>query len=190
MQCPKCRLENPSTAERCDCGYDFATGRMRESYARAAAAKGPVDVRSIVKTYRLNDVLGQRWAALIVDLFLFILVLVTPGLVTKVDSDVPLILAAVFIPLYFVVLEGRWGLTLGKLAAKIRIVDDQGAVPGYRRATVRTLLRVVEVNPILLGGLPAAIVVAMSEHRQRLGDMIAGTYVLTAADVARVRLSK
>jgi uncharacterized RDD family membrane protein YckC len=45
----------------------------------------------------------------------------------------------------------------------------------------------VEVNPILLGGLPAAAVVALSPTRQRLGDLVAGTYVLTAADAARLR---
>lgn len=29
VDCPKCGLTNPETASRCDCGYDFATGRMR-----------------------------------------------------------------------------------------------------------------------------------------------------------------
>ncbi len=32
MDCPKCKLVNPPTAERCDCGYDFKTGVMKESY--------------------------------------------------------------------------------------------------------------------------------------------------------------
>lgn len=41
MQCPKCKLENPSTAQRCDCGYDFLTHQMRESYAKNHSI-GPV----------------------------------------------------------------------------------------------------------------------------------------------------
>ena len=33
MKCPSCKLDNPDTALRCDCGYSFATG--------GAAAQGP-----------------------------------------------------------------------------------------------------------------------------------------------------
>ena len=32
-ECPVCRLINPDIAERCDCGYDFATHRIAASYA-------------------------------------------------------------------------------------------------------------------------------------------------------------
>jgi hypothetical protein len=30
--CPRCRLVNPSDAQRCDCGYDFLTRRMERTY--------------------------------------------------------------------------------------------------------------------------------------------------------------
>jgi hypothetical protein len=32
MECPECRLLNPPTAQRCDCGYDFQTQKMKASY--------------------------------------------------------------------------------------------------------------------------------------------------------------
>ena len=37
MDCPNCRLVNPNTALRCDCGYDFQTGKIKESYVSDAA---------------------------------------------------------------------------------------------------------------------------------------------------------
>lgn len=32
MDCPNCNLVNPPTAARCDCGYDFKTDTVKESY--------------------------------------------------------------------------------------------------------------------------------------------------------------
>lgn len=32
MECPKCSLINPQTAQRCDCGYDFESGTMKRPY--------------------------------------------------------------------------------------------------------------------------------------------------------------
>jgi uncharacterized RDD family membrane protein YckC len=185
MKCPNCKLVNPDSATRCDCGYDFATGQVHKAIVAAAGVTGAHDVRSIVRGYKVNAILGQRWGALIVDIFVLLIVFVCLAVAIKGNSDWPLILWSLFLFLYFVVPEGKWGVTLGKLAAKLRVVTADGAAPGYGRATVRMLLRLVEVNPILAGGIPAGIVVALSEHRQRLGDMLAGTYVLNRADVDR-----
>ena len=30
--CPNCKLVNPDSALRCDCGYDFPTGNLEHSY--------------------------------------------------------------------------------------------------------------------------------------------------------------
>ncbi len=32
FECPWCGLVNPPEALRCDCGFDFASGQIRESY--------------------------------------------------------------------------------------------------------------------------------------------------------------
>ncbi len=39
QDCPHCGLVNPLTAQRCDCGYDFGTHRMGQSYLRSKPAK-------------------------------------------------------------------------------------------------------------------------------------------------------
>ncbi len=36
--CPNCKLTNPPDALKCDCGYDFATGKIPESALRAKRA--------------------------------------------------------------------------------------------------------------------------------------------------------
>src|SRR5262245_14130048 len=35
QDCPKCGMVNPPEAQRCDCGYDFASRQMKQSYLGA-----------------------------------------------------------------------------------------------------------------------------------------------------------
>ena len=32
ITCPHCSLANPDGAQRCDCGFDFVSSRIKESY--------------------------------------------------------------------------------------------------------------------------------------------------------------
>ena len=41
-------------------------------------------------------------------------------------------------------------------------------------------MRLLEVNPLLFGGLPAGIAILTSERKQRIGDMLAGTVVVSS----------
>src|SRR5262249_31409832 len=87
------------------------------------------------------------------------------------------------IVLYYPLLEGLFGKTLGKLLCGLKVVDARGAAPGIGKAVVRTLVRFFEINPLMMGGLPAGIAVLASKKRQRLGDMAAGTFVLKTEDL-------
>jgi uncharacterized RDD family membrane protein YckC len=78
---------------------------------------------------------------------------------------------------YFLVLEGAWSRTLGKLACGLVVQRLDGKASGWREASIRTALRIFEVNPVLLGALPAGLAVMWSRRRQRLGDMLAKTIV-------------
>ncbi|AMB39778.1 RDD family protein [Arthrobacter sp. TES] len=68
------------------------------------------------------------------------------------------------------------GRSLGKLAAGLRIVRDDGGSIRFRHAVIRGLLGFLEIY-VTFGGL--AIGVALfSEKSKRLGDIVAGTYSL------------
>jgi hypothetical protein len=41
MDCPKCGLINPDTAELCDCGYGFKTGTVETLNHHRAGSRGP-----------------------------------------------------------------------------------------------------------------------------------------------------
>jgi uncharacterized RDD family membrane protein YckC len=85
--------------------------------------------------------------------------------------------------LYFIVFERLWGRTLGKVVSGTVVVNAKGGRPSLWQAVLRTLLRIIEVNPILLGGIPAGIVALATPAKQRLGDLAAKTYVVRSRDL-------
>jgi uncharacterized RDD family membrane protein YckC len=80
--------------------------------------------------------------------------------------------------LYYVLLEGLVGRTVGKFVTGIKVIDaETGGRPGLLSGFVRTLLRLIDG---FLGYLLALIVVVNSDRRRRLGDMAAKTLVVRA----------
>ena len=77
---------------------------------------------------------------------------------------------------YYVIFEGIWdGQTPGKRIMKLRVVRDGGFSVTFGASAVRNLLRVVDAFGVYL----VAIVVAlMNSSRKRLGDIVAGTFVV------------
>jgi tRNA A-37 threonylcarbamoyl transferase component Bud32/uncharacterized RDD family membrane protein YckC len=80
--------------------------------------------------------------------------------------------------LYFTLLEGSTGTTLGKWIgarplAVLRVVRIDGTPCGYGRAAIRALLGLLEANPL------GAIVIWLTPLHQRIGDLIAGTLVVS-----------
>lgn len=78
--------------------------------------------------------------------------------------------------LYYVLMEGLLGRTVGKMVTGIRVIDEStGNPPGLLAALLRTVLRVIDG---LLGYLLALIIVVSNDRRRRLGDMAAKTLVV------------
>jgi uncharacterized RDD family membrane protein YckC len=68
------------------------------------------------------------------------------------------------------------GRTLGKWATGLRAVRDDAGPISFRHALTRGLVGVVEIW--ILGGVPALISALVSRKGKRIGDHVAGTYVV------------
>lgn len=92
--------------------------------------------------------------------------------------------------LYFAVLEGWTGRTLGKRMFGLRVVTTQGRPIGWRAAALRNTLRFADALPVTLAGGMGALLfgglasvvggvsMALTSRFQRLGDLVAGTMVI------------
>lgn len=133
------------------------------------------------------NVTGRRVVATLVDgILLFILLMVMSALFgtsTAGDGGVdfsltglPALLYFLITILYYIVLEGTVGQTVGKMLLGIQVVrESTGQTPGMGAATIRTLLRIIDG---FFFYLVALIVVLVSGKNQRLGDMVANTLVV------------
>jgi uncharacterized RDD family membrane protein YckC len=82
---------------------------------------------------------------------------------------------------YFLLCEGVWGRTLGKLALGLRVVKIQDGSPcGWSRSIVRNLIRPFD---LFFVGLPGGLVVMLTPARQRIGDLLGGTLVVREMNV-------
>ncbi len=129
---------------------------------------------------RIGDASKARLIAVFIDhLIAFALTMLV---VAFVPESLPVVKAVFlfFIYLsYFVVLEALWSRTLGKFFQGLVVRKLDGSRCDWRAALIRSALRIVEVNPLLIGGLPAGLVIIANERRQRIGDLLAGTLVVS-----------
>lgn len=72
MKCPKCRLINPDTALRCDCGYDFSSGQMKGSYLKAKSVDHSNQTNQKTSTSASPKKMVYRWLPVRLWLCLFL----------------------------------------------------------------------------------------------------------------------
>jgi uncharacterized RDD family membrane protein YckC len=82
---------------------------------------------------------------------------------------------------YYVILEALWSRTLGKYFQGLVVRKLNGTPCDWKAAFFRGVTRVIEVNPLLFGGLPAGLVIISTPRKQRVGDILAGTVVVSVA---------
>ena len=87
--------------------------------------------------------------------------------------------------LYFSTLEWLTGQTIGKKIVGIRVIGkgDHGN-PSFLSALARNALRYLDYIPYLFPIIGVLLILA-TEKRQRLGDLVAKTYVVRAPNLAK-----
>ena len=147
--CPRCGVTNPSEAQRCDCGYDFASGRIlgshltnrqRAQMARGGEARvgagGPHEDGALVYAG-----FWPRMLAIYVDLVVMAPILFAYFAVR--GRSIPMAIVTVLsmtvlgfaYPVYFL---SRWGQTIGKMAARIKVTRPDGTPIAPRHAWLRS----------------------------------------------------
>lgn len=83
--------------------------------------------------------------------------------------------------LYFSLLEGTAGATIGKMVLKIKVVNEDGNPCGLGAAFIRNILRIIDALPFLY--IIGMALISRSPKKQRLGDRVAHTVVVGARTV-------
>ena len=128
----------------------------------------------------VGDTSKERLIAAFIDhLIAFALMMFAVALVPQSFPVVKAVLFFLIYLAYFIVLEALWSRTPGKYFQGLIVRKLDGGRCDWRASLIRGALRIIEVNPLLLGGIPAGIVILSSKRKQRLGDMLAGTVVVS-----------
>ncbi|MCP4567485.1 MAG: RDD family protein [FCB group bacterium] len=136
--------------------------------------------------------LWPRLAALVIDFLLLSLLFfpitkVVKGVWIMTGSDhlweygwfitdpLCLIFLAVIV-VYFILLEGIFGATIGKKVMDLRVVRTDGHKPGMARSAARNLLRAIDALPAF--SILGIVLIVTSPEKARFGDRVAGTRVI------------
>jgi len=82
--------------------------------------------------------------------------------------------------LYHTVMEGVYGYTLGKLAMDIVVTTESGEPVSWGGSILRNVIRILGRFLFPFSALLAVFLIVVSDEQQRLGDMVASTYVVKA----------
>jgi len=130
--------------------------------------------------------LGERVSARLIDFGIFLLVFIVFALVFQmmgvfggngIVSYIPLIIYAVGFVFYDLLFEIFMnGQSIGKRILKIKVISLDGAQPSLGQYFIRWVFRIVDF--VLTQWLGALICVAVTENKQRIGDIVAGTTLI------------
>jgi uncharacterized RDD family membrane protein YckC len=137
----------------------------------------------------LIDLVLCYGAVLVVGIVIFMTVLGAASVGAAFDdalkTGVGAILVVLFIAqwIWFLLWEGLRGDTPGKRAHGLRVVTTNGRPIGFSHAALRNVLRAADLLPTAY--LVGVVTMSISRRFQRVGDLVAGTVVVSAETRAR-----
>lgn len=153
-----------------------------------------IETAQNVSIYQNVAGLGERILAFLIDgLVIFAYWLLVLFLIGSFDVDPEdtwefisfFMILGLPVFLYHLLFETFWdGRSLGKSAMKLRVVKLDGSKPGFGSYFVRWIMRIVDIS--LMSGALATVTILLNERGQRLGDMAAGTTVISEKKNARL----
>jgi uncharacterized RDD family membrane protein YckC len=200
---------NDLDENRCaQCGTPAVPGaKFCESCgAPLAAASQPVEGPAIIEpapTYAAFGAemqyqgVGIRFVALLIDIIILVIItsiLLAPFVASAISYDPStgalmigaayyaiLAIELVIYLLYFMLLLGLYGQSVGMMLVRIKVVKETDSSKiSYGDALVRTILLLVDAVPYVVPFLLGAILIWTSDKKQRLGDRLAHTIVVKA----------
>jgi uncharacterized RDD family membrane protein YckC len=131
--------------------------------------------------------IGSRFLAQIVDTLVITVILIAITILAASLGGIfgsgglailiEIILGFILLAGYFLVSEAVWnGQTLGKRAARLRVVGDHGEPVTLGQAAIRNLVRIVDFLPVFYA--IGMLTLFINGRGKRLGDFAAGTLVV------------
>lgn len=129
--------------------------------------------------------LGERIAAALIDYLMFLIIYIlyiiiisATGFNSKVFSlPILVLIFGLFYVFYDLLCEIFFnGQSLGKKIMKIKVISLTGAQATLGQYFLRWIFRIVDVT--LTAGLGGVVCVAVSDKKQRIGDIVAGTTLI------------
>jgi len=152
-----------------------AAAKPAAAYA-APLAQAPYSASGVAMPYQGVAI---RFVALLVDVI--ILGIIIGAISLAAGGYGASVLGIVIELLYFTLLLGRYGQSVGMMVVKIKVVSEADSSPiTYGAAFVRTILLWIDAIPYVIPYLLGAILIWTSDKKQRLGDRVAHTVVLKA----------
>ena len=129
--------------------------------------------------------IGERMLAYLVDLviqiayFIIVAFILLNNIFNNPDYSTSIALLLISLPIMFysLVCESTMeGQTFGKKLLKIKVVKIDGYQAGFFDYFVRWIFAIVDIQ---MGFIPGVIAMVSTKHTQRLGDLAAGTAVIS-----------